>query len=187
MALKARSGGVRRFQNEDGSLTAAGKKKYLGKDGQLKSKYAKKQKHIDAATKRMKESIDYDKSMVDYWNKKAKKDKNVDDMSDDEVLKIIKKDFGNDGLDGMSDYGYKPTVKEARRFIKDGWSESYSSAAQAAKRWQADADKKQKVLDYYSDKKIYEISKTDLSNAKALARSVGDYTMDQVIKEHNLK
>lgn len=35
MVLKARNGGVRRYQNEDGSLTEAGKKRYYNNDKQL--------------------------------------------------------------------------------------------------------------------------------------------------------
>lgn len=39
--IKGQKWGVRRYQNPDGSLTEAGKKKYLNSDGTLKRSYAK--------------------------------------------------------------------------------------------------------------------------------------------------
>lgn len=82
--IKGQKWGVRRFQNKDGSLTAAGKKRY-GEDSpnrQLKKKYAKTRDELDSAWKQRSDeysSLDEAKmkeldersqkiSGMDYWD-----------------------------------------------------------------------------------------------------------------------
>lgn len=66
--IKGQKWGVRRFRNEDGTLTEAGKRKYYDKDGKLNKagiKYNKKQR----------EKFDRYKNAVKYTTLKVNKDK----------------------------------------------------------------------------------------------------------------
>ena len=84
--IKGQKWGVRRYQNEDGSLTNAGKKRY--DDGPAQSK--KEKKELKKAQKEWDKN--FKKNHVDAYNKAVEK---VDKLIDDLNKKYDKYDFSD--------------------------------------------------------------------------------------------
>lgn len=98
--IKGMKWGVRRYQNKDGTLTAAGKKRYKAEmdklkaeEAALKNRAATKAKLAKLDTKR--KSIDALKKSVDGASEPKHADqsrkKSIGDMSDDELIKAVRR------------------------------------------------------------------------------------------------
>jgi len=67
--------GVRRFQNEDGSLTNAGKKRYMS--GYTSNTTRKYEEHLGVNSKEAKASRELDKKLSDYYSEQSQTKTNV--------------------------------------------------------------------------------------------------------------
>lgn len=61
--IKGQKWGVRRFENEDGTLTEAGKKRYYDQNGHIKKKYRTKM-HDKYSTKMILDEEDFQREYV---------------------------------------------------------------------------------------------------------------------------
>lgn len=65
--IKGMRWGVRKYQNEDGSLTPAGERHYYRKDGSLKRRGKKRQAVVRDAYNYFKRAVDRDKGEYNQW------------------------------------------------------------------------------------------------------------------------
>ena len=82
--IKGQKWGVRRFQNEDGSLTPAGKSRYYNEDGSLTKEGRRHNGGVDHDTSHLspKQKKQYDK-LLNKWDKVSAKLEKVNDKIDD--------------------------------------------------------------------------------------------------------
>ena len=112
--IKSQKWGVRRYQNEDGSLTSEGRKRYLNYDGSLNKKGTKAlQKQLNKETQRA------NKAKSDLANAtKTKMEEKLRDMKD-ELSEI-----SNDNLKKYTHDGAK-TLKKLNKAYNDSFDEAY--------------------------------------------------------------
>lgn len=141
--------GVRRYQNKDGSLTAAGRKHY-----DIAGEYAKKHAEIQS-----------EKANV------AKK--TMDRLSKDNPnrLKNIFDDYEYEGKFNLKDERLKTQLEDDANFEYNQASDLYKFHTENAKKWMAASNK------YMSMTKISDIDKKYIKKAKAFANlhKKGDY------------
>lgn len=133
--VKGMKWGVRRFQNKDGTLTAAGKKRYaqelekLKKEEQIIKNRKKTQAQIDKLEAKRKQLADEKKALDESENslkpKSAKSEtgtkptkKSIKDMTDDELAAVIKRaELEKRYAAIISEQKSKEDVSRGKRFI----------------------------------------------------------------------
>ena len=150
--IKGQKWGVRRYQSyaENPKLSDRQKKNY-----------AKKAATMDKALDNVQNTYERSKK----WADNERKNQKV--YSDEEIMKKVKRDFGNDGLEGLYLEGYDQTIEGARKFYKD-------SDSADLKRHEKTMNAAKKIIDHYSNKSIEDITKDDLKIAKELG-TYSDY------------
>lgn len=148
--------GVRRYQNEDGSLTTAGKSRYYKSDGQLTRKGQKRQAQLDSAKANLSRSIesnannaaDYRKYIDAYrerYTGEGAKERYAKDMGvdDDEIVKT------------WSDEEFKSIIESEIR-IEKLTAESYENSAKKGKQ----------LLEKYSNMTLDDIDRMSKAERK---------------------
>ena len=147
--IKGQKWGVRRYQKKDGSLTPAGKKR---------------QAILDSASSTAKEKLA--KAKAEHEN--AKSMSSPKNLSDSDIAKLRKRDFGNDPVDSADAYardiGYKDHKDMYRRENMESKDLRVKNTAAKVKFYE-DAVKK------YGSMKVTDINKKDLKNAKEFAKT----------------
>ena len=142
--VKGMRWGVRRYQNKDGSLTKAGKKR----QAVLDSAKSTAQKMLDAARSE---------------HAKAKNMPQPKKLSDSDIAKMRKRDFGNDPVSSADDYARDMGSKDHKDMYRREHNESKDLRVKntAAKvKFFEDAMRK------YGSMKVTDVNKKDLKNAK---------------------
>lgn len=130
--------GVRRYQNKDGSLTAAGRKKLKKESDALKEeeRTLKKRKATQAKIDKLnakKKELDEQKRELDGNGKKKKSEparKNAKDMSDDELVKAINRKRLEDTYNQL----HPEKVSKGKALVKDFMDKSVTPALQETSR-----------------------------------------------------
>ena len=152
--IKGQKWGIRRYQNEDGTLTEAGKKRYA--ISQKAANYASN------TSKAYYESASKTQSEADNIRKKYSGDKGIE-----QYRKDTRKDF-----DDQEYFNYIHSTKQSTRNVIDneiGWREDQARYDRlAGKKW---ADK----ADHYMNTPISELSGSDFSLAKKYAKQFDKY------------
>ena len=107
--IKGQKWGVRRFENEDGTLTEAGKKRYYDSNGRLTRKGAKSE-HWKKKRNKM-----YDR-MIDLENEYDKKNKETHSA----LVKAAKKAYNDDSDKTWGDYYKKFNAHEGKKAVYVG-------------------------------------------------------------------
>ena len=157
--IKGMKWGVRRYQNKDGSLTKAGKKRM--KTFQDAADFAVRgKKHADAEYKRFTKLAEQEE---------AKKGKSI---SQKQIDKYLRKEFGND-IDSESGRANIRDVFEiddlnayARKQLTGGDAEHFRNAARNAK---ARGEAYVRLNQKFSSMTVNDIDKKSLKQAKAFA------------------
>lgn len=131
--VKGQKWGVRRYQNSDGSLTAAGKKHYKGaktkKEETDKNFEANKQKHEEMRSKVQKKTTDLEKEF-DNSEKGKRLHSNVKNTEND-LLKFYSgysdNTNGEDFLWKKHDIAEAVYMKAKRKYIGDGLQKTFGS------------------------------------------------------------
>lgn len=125
--VKGMKWGVRRYQNKDGSLTKAGKKRY---------------DTMNTASDKAKSMSEMARRDAEKFSKRAESAKNNTELSESQYKKAMKELFGNDSKDKTyveneaRDMGYEDSRQMAREHLgigKDGY-EIYKASADRARK-----------------------------------------------------
>lgn len=140
--IKGMRWGVRRYQNKDGSLTTAGKRKLKAESDKLKEeeRVLKNRKATKAKFDRLaakKKALEDQKKELDDAGNRSKKGKTEDtkstkksvkDMTDEELITAINRKRLEDTYNQM----HPEPVKKGNSFVKDFWDKSAVPAIQEA-------------------------------------------------------
>ena len=119
--------GIRRYQNKDGTLTPAGRKRYQKELGKLKEKERiiknrqKSQAKFDELDRKRKQLDDLKKGKVSSTTKKseeAPKRKSIKDMSDEELQTFINRTNLEKQYKEALAYQNKATISRGRKFAQ---------------------------------------------------------------------
>ena len=125
--IKGMRWGVRRYQNKDGTLTPAGRKRYENELSKLKEQervlknQKKSQAKFDELDKKRKQLYDLKKGKVSSTTKKSKeapKRKSITDMSDEELQAFINRTNLEKQYKEALAYQNKATVSKGRKFVQ---------------------------------------------------------------------
>lgn len=172
--IKGQKWGVRRYQNRDGSLTAAGTKRY----GTLTSAADKAKRFSDMARKDS-----------ERFNKKAEEAK-LAQISDSQYKKAMRELFGNYANDAKyveteaKNMGYSNSRQMAKEHLgigKEGY-EVYKAFANRAKKA---ADFYQGLSDSYKNADISSLNKKQIKKAEKFVKN--GYLENMTYREYNLE
>ena len=172
--IKGMKWGVRRYQNKDGSLTAAGKKRYDA----LTSAAVKAKRFSDMARKDS-----------ERFNKKAEEVKSAQ-ISDSQYKKAMRELFGNDANDAKyveieaKNMGYDNSRQMAKEHLgigKEGY-EIYKAFANRAKKA---SDFYQGLSDSYKNADISSLNKKQIKKAEKFVKN--GYLENMTYREYNLE
>lgn len=140
--------GVRRYQNKDGTLTAAGKKRYDAEVEKIKArekviknykrtqakfdKLEAKRKELDEAEKLIKEREDKAKNRGNTSRPTPKKTKSIKDMSDDELREVISRLDLEKRYSDLVKNNASQSPSKGRKFVEDVISSAGSNIAKQA-------------------------------------------------------
>ena len=125
--IKGMRWGVRRYQNKDGTLTPAGRKRYENELAKLKEQerviknQKKSQAKFDELDKKRKQLDDLKKGKVSSTTKKSKeapKRKTITNMSDEELQAFINRTNLEKQYKEALAYQNKATVSKGRKFVQ---------------------------------------------------------------------
>ena len=126
--IKGMRWGIRRYQNKDGTLTPAGRKRYENELAKLKKQerviknQKKTQAKFDELDKKRKQLDDLKRGKVSSTTKKseeAPKRKSIMDMSDEELQAFINRANLEKQYKEALAYQNKATVSKGRKFVQD--------------------------------------------------------------------
>ena len=172
--IKGQKWGVRRYQNKDGSLTAAGKKRY---------------DTLTSAVDKAKRFSDMARKDSERFNKKAEKAKSAQ-ISDLQYKKAIHELFGNYANDAKyveteaKNMGYDNSRQMAKEHLgigKEGY-EVYKAFANRAKKA---ADFYQGLSDSYKNADISSLNKKQIKKAEKFVKN--GYLENMTYREYNLE
>lgn len=151
--IKGMRWGIRRYQNKDGTLTAAGKKKYNAELEKIKArekavknykrtqakfdKLEAKRKELDEEEKLIREQEEQGKNRKDLSrsmskNGSPKKNKSVKDMSDDELREVISRLDLEKRYSDLVKTTTPQTSGKGRKFVEDVVTSAGSNIAKQA-------------------------------------------------------
>ena len=125
--IKGMRWGIRRYQNKDGTLTPAGRKRYENELAKLKEQerviknQKKSQAKFDELDKKRKQLDDLKKGKVSSTTKKSKeapKRKTITNMSDEELQAFINRTNLEKQYKEALAYQNKATVSKGRKFVQ---------------------------------------------------------------------
>ena len=157
--------GVRRYQNEDGSLTAAGKARYLTADGKLNDRGKKeisKQYKAEADKVTSDFSKNYQRMYVDSYNKAADK---MNSGGIDKFNKQQQKKYGNNYAKRS---GY---VEDYNRYFEKHFANEYNKALKEFYSTNEHYVKTKNLLDRYGMETWDDLARTNSQTIKELFNS----------------
>ena len=172
--IKGQKWGVRRYQNKDGSLTAAGKNRYDA---------------LTSAADKAKRFSDMARKDSERFNKKAEDAKSAQ-ISDSQYKKAMRELFGNYANDAkyveteaknMGYYNSRQMAKEHLGIGKEGY-EVYKAFANRAKKA---ADFYQDLSDSYKNADISSLNKKQIKKAEKFVKN--GYLENMTYREYNLE
>lgn len=172
--IKGMKWGVRRYQNKDGSLTAAGKKRYDA---------------LTSAADKAKRFSDMARKDSERFNKKAEEVKSAQ-ISDSQYKKAMRELFGNDANDAKyveieaKNMGYDNSRQMAKEHLgigKEGY-EIYKAFANRAKKA---SDFYQGLSDSYKNADISSLNKKQIKKAEKFVKN--GYLENMAYREYNLE
>ena len=172
--IKGQKWGVRRYQNKDGSLTAAGKNRY---------------DTLTSAADKAKRFSDMARKDSERFNKKAEDAKSAQ-ISDSQYKKAMRELFGNYANDAkyveteaknMGYYNSRQMAKEHLGIGKEGY-EVYKAFANRAKKA---ADFYQDLSDSYKNADISSLNKKQIKKAEKFVKN--GYLENMTYREYNLE
>ena len=156
--IKGQKWGVRRYQNEDGSLTSAGKKRYekaLGaKDSALSKANANRQKYQDRV-----KSIESAKDYKSYRKQKIEEDFGDDVKEDSKKFNKILNDLFE--VNNIDEYYSKYERKSLKQSYKE-FTKNYSNLIKEAKH---DLERSDKIYTDISKLDVTSLSKRGVKKA----------------------
>ena len=172
--IKGQKWGVRRYQNKDGSLTAAGKNRY---------------DTLTSAADKAKRFSDMARKDSERFNKKAEDAKSAQ-ISDSQYKKAMRELFGNYANDAkyveteaknMGYYNSRQMAKEHLGIGKEGY-EVYKAFANRAKKA---ANFYQDLSDSYKNADISSLNKKQIKKAEKFVKN--GYLENMTYREYNLE
>ena len=172
--IKGQKWGVRRYQNKDGSLTAAGKKRYDS---------------LTSAADKAKRFSDMARKDSERFNKKAEEVK-LAQISDSQYKKAMRELFGNYANDAKyveteaKNMGYNKPRQMAKEHLgigKEGY-EVYKAFANRAKKA---ADFYKGLSDSYKNADISSLNKKQIKKAEKFVKN--GYLENMTYREYNLE